>query len=72
MTATLRFDLPDDNEDYVCAVKAADLRGAILDILDYLRTHEKHTDNSKLPKLPEIRQECYRIIEERGLGELMQ
>jgi hypothetical protein len=68
MKATLHFNLPEDNDDYLAATKAGDMRGAIIEIHDYLRTHQKYTDPSKLPTLAEVRTEFHQILDERGLA----
>ena len=70
MTATLTFQLPEEQEEFYLAAKGADWRMVAEDMDGYLRGRLKHED---LPPdadkaLDEARQRLHEFVAERGLS----
>jgi hypothetical protein len=70
VTATLTFNLPDEQEEFYHAAKGADWRMVLEDMDAYLRGRLKHED---LPEeadkaLDAARQHLHALVAERGLS----
>jgi uncharacterized protein (DUF1800 family) len=70
VTATLTFNLPDEQEEFYLAAKGADWRIVLEDVDGYLRGRLKHED---LPEdvdkaLDAARQHLHALVAERGLS----
>jgi len=70
VTATLTFQLPEEQEEFYLAAKGADWRCALEDMDGYLRGRLKHEeltpDADKA--LDEVRQKLHEFLQERGLS----
>jgi len=64
--ATLTFDLPDERDDHLLAVKASNIYGALWDVGQYLRQIDRYMEVK--PGIEEIRERFYEIIEENGFN----
>jgi hypothetical protein len=53
--ATLTFNLPEENEEYMTAVHAGDYRSALWELDQHLRSIVKYTDNPNSEIYQEIR-----------------
>jgi hypothetical protein len=70
MKATLTFNLPEDNEEFNRAVKAADYYVCLFDLFQYLKREIKY--NEQLPDIErdtfeKIREEFNGILTENGI-----
>ena len=69
MTATLTFSLPEEQEEFQCAVDAGQWKSAMDDISNWLRSKLKHDDLT--PEYAAAYEEAHKylfsILEERGL-----
>jgi uncharacterized protein (DUF1800 family) len=70
VTATLTFNLPDEQEEFYLAAKGADWRIVLEDMDAHLRSRLKHED---LPEdvdaaLDAARQHLHALVAERGLS----
>jgi hypothetical protein len=70
VTATLTFQLPDEQEEFYLAAKGADWRIVVEDMDAHLRSRLKYED---LPEeadkaLDEARQKLHEFVAERGLS----
>jgi hypothetical protein len=70
VTATLTFQLPDEQEEFCHAAKGADWRIVVEDMDAHLRSRLKHEDLSEdVDKaLDEARQRLHEFVAERGLS----
>ena len=64
MRAILKFDLPDDQEEFEMARKAADLTGALYDLDSWLRGEIKWGDKD----YQEVRDKLHEIMDERDIN----
>lgn len=70
MTATLTFNLPEDQYEHQLALDGWKWKAVVSDIADKLRTHLKHDDDlsEEVAKaLWNLRNEMFQNIEDRGL-----
>lgn len=70
MTATLTFNLPEDQHEHQLALDGWKWKAVVSDIADKLRTHLKHDDDlsEEVAKaLWNLRNEMFQNIEDRGL-----
>jgi hypothetical protein len=66
MEATLKFNLPEERDDHVLAIKASNMYGALWDINEYLRKIQKYMD--KTPDIEEIREKFYEILDDNSFS----
>ena len=69
MRAYLRFDLPDDNEDYKMHCQTSELHCAIYDFDMWLREYTKYGDPKKVDA-DSCREKLWELLRERNI-ELM-
>jgi len=69
MKAILEFTIPEDFQEHQDALKGADWKWAISDLLDYLRNQIKNADNSadEYPTFEPVRDRLTEILDEREL-----
>ena len=70
MTATLTFNLPEDQHEHQLALDGWKWKAVVSDIAEKLRTHLKHDDDlsEEVAKaLWNLRNEMFQNIEDRGL-----
>lgn len=69
MKATLEFNLPEDQSEYDLCNKAFDMRLALNDMRNYLRSKVKYEEMpaEKWEVCDEIFQEFYRILEQNNI-----
>jgi len=69
VTATLAFTLPDEQEEFICAVKGADWRMVVEGMDGWLRSKLKHEELTpeQDAAYEEARKHLFTILEERGL-----
>jgi hypothetical protein len=67
--AILEFDLPEERDEYLQAVHAADYGLAMWDFQNYLRGHLKYGENPELhsPTVEAIQAKFFEILNERNL-----
>ena len=65
MTATLTFNLPDDQYEYNYTLNAARYKDALTDIMDIMRNEYKHGDHNAevQEKIAELYDTFYEIAE---------
>ena len=70
MTATLTFQLPEEQEEFYHAAKGADWRCVLEDMDAYLRGRLKHEELTPdaAKTLDEARQKLHEFLQERGLS----
>jgi hypothetical protein len=70
VTATLTFQLPEEQEEFYLAAKGADWRIVVEDMDAYLRGRLKHEDLAPDADkaLDEARQRLHEFVAERGLS----
>ena len=70
MTATLTFQLPEEQEEFYHAAKGADWRMVLEDLDGYLRGRLKHEEltPNEAKALDEVRQKLHEFLQERGLS----
>jgi hypothetical protein len=70
VTATLTFQLPEEQEEFYLAAKGADWRCALEDMDGYLRGRLKHEELTPdaAKTLDEARQKLHECLSERGLS----
>ncbi len=70
MTATLTFQLPEEQEEFYHAAKGADWRCALEDMDAHLRGRLKHEELTPdaAKALGEVRQKLHEFLTERGLS----
>jgi hypothetical protein len=70
VTATLNFQLPEEQEEFYLAAKGADWRMVLEDIDGYLRGRLKHEELTPdaAKALDEARQKLHEFLSERGLS----
>jgi len=70
VTATLTFNLPEEQEEFYHAAKGADWRCALEDMDAYLRGRLKHEELTPdaAKALDETRQKLHEFLQERGLS----
>jgi len=70
VTATLTFQLPDEQEEFYLAAKGADWRCALEDMDGHLRGRLKHEELTPdaAKALDEARQKLHEFLSERGLS----
>ena len=70
MKATLTFNIPEDNEEFNRAVKAADYYVCLFDFYQYLRTQLKYNEqlsDIERDTFETIREEFNEILTENGI-----
>lgn len=67
MTATLTFNLPEDESEFTYARQGAQLACAVADFDDWLRNLVKHTSPDKWPSTAVVRQELLNRLAATGL-----
>jgi len=65
MKAILEFNLPEDQEDFNHANQAVNYYCAIIDIMQYLRSKTKYTE--EVGSFEEVRAMCIEICNDRGV-----
>lgn len=68
--ATLKFALPEEQEDLDLALKARALQGLVDDILNKLREEYKYKNTTNSDYADKLRTEIYSTISELGLSHL--
>jgi hypothetical protein len=70
VTATLTFQLPEEQEEFYHAAKGADWRCVLEDMDAYLRGRLKHEELTPdaAKTLDEARQKLHEFLQERGLS----
>jgi len=70
VTATLTFQLPEEQEEFYLAAKGADWRCALEDMDGYLRGRLKHEELTPdaAKALSEAREKLHEFLSERGLS----
>jgi hypothetical protein len=70
VTATLTFQLPEEQEEFYLAAKGADWRMVLEDMDGYLRGRLKHEELTpdEAKALDEMRQKLHEFLSERGLS----
>lgn len=71
MTVTLKFELPEDNEDFEMAIKYHEFYIVIWEYLDWLRSELKYSTNRKeedVKVLEECREKLFEIIKDRDVS----
>ncbi len=70
MTATLTFQLPEEQEEFYLAAKGADWRMTLEDMDGYLRGRLKHEELTPdaAKALDKARQKLHEFLQERGLS----
>jgi len=66
MEAILKFNLPDEQDDYILAIKGKDYWGALWDLQDKIRDLWKYSQNDEEIKLGEKMQEIFNNILENN------
>jgi hypothetical protein len=71
MQATLKFNLPEDHDNFEKAVRAKDFKLSIDEFLDWIRSKIKYTD---LPEedyriYKEVQDQFYSILGENGIND---
>ena len=64
MKAILEFNLPEERDDHVLAVKASNMYGALWDIGQYLRQIDRYME--KQPDIEVIRERFYEILSDNS------
>ena len=69
MTATLQFSLPDEQEEFQCAVDGSEWKSAMDDMSNWLRAKLKYEELTpeQDAAYEEARKHLFTILEERGL-----
>ena len=68
MEATLKFNLPEETEEFNTAVNASNYKNAVWEINQYLRNKAKHSsDENKSEIAQEVRDELYRLMSENNV-----
>jgi len=70
MKATLEFNIPEDNEEFNRAVKAADYYVCIFDLFQYLKREMKYNEqlsDIERSTFERIREEFNEILTENGI-----
>ena len=71
MKAVLEFNLPEEQSEHRLAIDGWKWRSVVCDIADKLRSHLKHDDDLALEAtacLETLREEVFRLLEDRGLN----
>jgi len=70
--AILKFNLPEEQEDFDLTMKAQDLRSAICMFRDFLRTHVKYGAREDLntDTVEKVREELFRLLDEYNVTNL--
>jgi hypothetical protein len=70
MEATLKFDLPEERDDHIVAVHAADLYLTLLDMDNWLRNKLKYGHDLKTADeaLEIARDKLFDVMEDRGVN----
>ncbi len=68
MEATLRFNLPEETEEFNTAVNASNYKNALWEINQYLRNKAKHSSDENEGEIAqEVRDELYRLMSENNV-----
>ena len=68
MEATLKFNLPEENEEFNTAVNANNYKNALSELNEYLRNEIKWgSDENKSEIAQEVRDELYRLMSENNI-----
>jgi hypothetical protein len=68
MEATLKFNLPEETEEFNTAVNASNYKNALWEINQYLRNESKwSSDENKSEIAQEVRDELYRLMSENNV-----
>jgi len=67
MNVTLRFNLPEDQDEYENCINAGRLAAAVADFADYLRREWKYGER-ELYDIEEIRDKFYECMRDRSVN----
>ncbi len=68
MEATLKFNLPEETEEFNTAVNASNYKNALWELNQYLRNESKwSSDENKSEIAQEVRDELYRLMSENNV-----
>lgn len=68
MEATLKFNLPEENEEFSTAVNAVNYKNALSELNEYLRNEIKWgSDENKSEIAQEVRDELFRLMSENNI-----
>ncbi len=68
MEATLRFNLPEETEEFNTAVNASNYKNALWEINQYLRNESKWSSDENKSEIAQIiRDELYRLMSENNV-----
>ena len=68
MEATLKFNLPEETEEFNMAVNASNYKNALWELNQYLRNESKwSSDENKFEIAQEVRDELYRLMSENNV-----
>lgn len=65
MKAILEFNLPEERNEHLLAVKSANIYSILLDIDQWLRSKIKHEDREEFE---EVREELHLLMEQHGFN----
>lgn len=68
MEATLKFNLPEENDEFNTAVNAVNYKNALSELNQYLRNEIKwSSDENKSEIAQEVRDELFRLMSENNI-----
>ena len=68
MEATLKFNLPEETEEFNTAVNAGNYKNALYELNQYLRNKAKHSSDEEEVEIAQIvRDELYRLMSENNV-----
>jgi hypothetical protein len=68
MEATLKFNLPEETEEFNTAVNASNYKNALWELNQYLRNKAKHSSDENEGEIAqEVRDELYRLMSENNV-----
>jgi hypothetical protein len=68
MEATLKFNLPEETEEFETAVNASNYKNALSELNQYLRNESKwSSDENKSEIAQEVRDELFRLMSENNI-----
>lgn len=68
MEATLKFNLPEENDEFNTAVNASNYKNALWELDQYLRNKAKHSSDEPEGEIAQIvRDELFRLMSENNV-----
>lgn len=68
MEATLKFNLPEETEEFETAINASNYKNALSELNQYLRNESKwSSDENKSEIAQEVRDELFRLMSENNI-----